>query len=57
MFMRDDEMANVNMGVFFSAPTFKDPEYFAMKLIQQLLGEYQANKYTGAHLNSSFFFF
>lgn len=53
MFMRDDEMANVNVGVFFQAPSFKDPEYFAMKLIEQLLGEYQANKYTGAHLNSS----
>jgi hypothetical protein len=53
MYMRDDEMANVNLGVFFKAPTWKDPEYFALKLIQYLLGEYQANKYTGAHLNTS----
>lgn len=53
MYMRDDEMANVNFAVFFQAPTFNDPEYFALKLLQKVLGEYQANKYTGAHLNCS----
>lgn len=49
-------MTNVNVGVFFNAPTWKDPEFFAMKLIQNLIGEFQANKYTGAHLNNSFYF-
>jgi len=53
MYMRDDEMTNVNIGVFFSAPTYKDPEFFAMHLIQELLGNYRADQYTGAHLNSS----
>lgn len=53
MFMRDDEMSNVNIGVFLNAPTWKDPEFFAMKIIQALLGEYQASKHTGAHLNSA----
>jgi len=28
--MRDDEMANVNIGVFFDAPTYTDPDFFAM---------------------------
>jgi len=32
LFMRDDEMANVNVGVFFNAPTYTDPEYFAMHM-------------------------
>jgi len=31
--MRDDEMTNVNVGVFFKAPSWNDPDYFAMKLI------------------------
>ncbi len=30
LFMRDDEMVNVNFGVFFNAPTYKDKEFFAM---------------------------
>lgn len=30
LFIRDDEMANVDTGVFFNAPTYSDPEYFAM---------------------------
>jgi processing peptidase subunit beta len=34
LFMRDDEMANVNVGVFFNAPTYTDPEYFAMHMFQ-----------------------
>jgi len=32
MFMRDDEMANLNIGVFFDAPTVKDADYFGMKV-------------------------
>jgi len=49
--MRDDEMVNANFGVFFDAPTWKDPEFFAMHYLQALMGEYRADKYTGAHLN------
>lgn len=41
MLMRDDEMANVNIGVFFQAPSYSDPDYFAMQLIQELQGEYR----------------
>jgi hypothetical protein len=29
MYMRDDEMANVNIGVFFDAPKFTHPDFFA----------------------------
>ena len=49
-------MANVNVGVFFQAPTWSDPDFFALKVIQQMLGEYQANKYTGAHLNTGIYY-
>jgi len=31
--MRDDEMVNANFGVFFDAPTWKDPEFFAMHFL------------------------
>jgi len=53
MFMRDDEMYNCNIGIFFNAPTWKDPEYFACHMFNNLLGEYRVDKHTGAHLNDS----
>jgi len=28
--MRDDELHNVNVGVFFEAPGWTDPDFFAM---------------------------
>jgi len=28
--MRDDEMANLNIGVFFDAPTYRDNDYYAL---------------------------
>jgi len=33
-------MANINVGVFFKAPTITDPEYFAMRLIESIMGGY-----------------
>jgi len=51
LFMRDDEMVNANFGVFFNAPSWKDNEFFAMHFLETLMGEYRADKYTGAHLN------
>jgi len=53
MFMRDDEMANCNIGVFFEAPSWSHEDYYAFLLFQRLLGEYTQDKYTGAHLNYS----
>mmetsp|Transcript_6035 Transcript_6035/g.6622 ORF Transcript_6035/g.6622 Transcript_6035/m.6622 type:complete len:523 (-) Transcript_6035:167-1735(-) len=51
--MRDDEMVNVNVGVFFEAPSWHDEDHFAMRMFEKVLGEYTQDKYTGAHLNSS----
>jgi len=28
--MRDDEMHNLNIGVFFNAPSWNDPDFFAL---------------------------
>eukprot|EP01017_Pseudomicrothorax_dubius_P028600 TRINITY_DN3402_c0_g1_i1.p1 TRINITY_DN3402_c0_g1~~TRINITY_DN3402_c0_g1_i1.p1 ORF type:complete len:519 (+),score=156.42 TRINITY_DN3402_c0_g1_i1:145-1701(+) len=53
MMVRDDEMANLNVGVFFNAPSWNDPDYYAFLLLQRVLGEYTADKYTGHHLNSA----
>lgn len=47
MYIRDDEMANVNVGVFFEAPSYDHPDYFAMQVIKELMGSYRADKYTG----------
>jgi len=43
MYVRDDEMSNLNIGVFYNVPTYTDPEYFAMYVFQELLGEYRAD--------------
>lgn len=50
--MRDDELVNINVGVFFEAPSWYDEDFFAFMLYQRVLGEYTQDKYTGAHLNS-----
>ena len=55
MMMRDDEMANANIGVFFEAPSWSDPDYYSFLLFQRILGEYTQDKYTGAHLNTRSF--
>jgi len=51
MMMRDDELANLNIGVFFEAPTWSHPDYYAFLMFQRILGEYTQDKYSGAHLN------
>lgn len=37
----------------FSAPSWNNPDFFAMEFFTKLIGEYQVDKYTGAHLNTS----
>ena len=53
MFQRDDEIANMAVAVGFKAPSWNDPDFFAMSHFRRILGEYRVDKYTGAHLNSS----
>lgn len=40
MFIRDDEMNNINCGVFFKAPSYGSAEYFQLRLLQKMMGEY-----------------
>ena len=53
MFQRDDEIPNMTVAVGFLAPSFNDPDFFAMSYFRRILGEYRVDKYTGAHLNAS----
>ena len=51
MFMRDDEMTNVNIGVFFEAPGWANEDYYPFLLFQRMLGEYNQARHSGQHLN------
>jgi processing peptidase subunit beta len=53
MTMRDDELSNLNVGVFFDAPTWDHPDALSIIFFKYLLGDYRVDKYTGAHLNNS----
>lgn len=33
LFVRDDEMVNANVGVFYDAPSIKDPDYYSFLLL------------------------
>lgn len=33
MFIRDDEMVNSNVGVFYDAPSWKDEDFYAFLLL------------------------
>ena len=35
------------------APSWNDPDFFAMHYFTRIIGEYRIDKYTGAHLNTS----
>lgn len=50
MFVRDDEMYNSNVGIFYDAPTHKHPDYFPFLLLKHMFGEYRINK-VAEHLN------
>jgi predicted Zn-dependent peptidase len=41
LFIRDDEMINSNVAVFYDAPSIKDPDYYAFLLLQQIFGTYR----------------
>lgn len=40
MYVRDDIMQNQALGVFYNAPCWKDPDFFAFLLLQRILGNY-----------------
>jgi predicted Zn-dependent peptidase len=50
LFVRDDEMINSNVGVFYDAPSIKDPDYYSFLLLQNMFGSYRIDK-NAEHLN------
>ena len=50
LFMRDDEMVNSNVGVFYDAPSVSHPDFFAFQLLKRVFGNYSIEK-NAEHLN------
>lgn len=50
MMIRDDEMINSNVGVFYDAPSWHDKDYYGFLLLQRIFGSYSVEKHT-EHLN------
>lgn len=50
LFIRDDEMYNSNVGIFYDAPSIKHEDYYAFLLLKNLFGSYRIDDNTG-HLN------
>lgn len=50
MFVRDDEMYNSNIGVFYDAPSIKHEDYYAFLLLKHMFGSYRIDKHA-EHLN------
>ena len=53
MYQRDDEMLNTCFSVAFIAPSWNDPDFFAMNYFKRIIGDYRCDKFTGQHLNSA----
>ena len=50
LFIRDDEMVNANVGVFYDAPTIKDEDYYGFLLLKNMFGSYRIDEHA-EHLN------
>lgn len=46
-------MLNTAYSVAFEAPSWNDPDFFAINYFKRIIGEYRCDKYTGIHLNSA----
>ena len=38
-------MYNSNIGVFYDAPSVKDPDFYAFQLLQNMFGDYRIDKH------------
>jgi len=50
MFVRDDEMYNANVAVFYDAPSVNDEDYYSFRLLKNIFGSYRIDKHA-EHLN------
>jgi processing peptidase subunit beta len=51
-FMRDDELYNTGVGVFYDAPSWHHEDYYGFLLMERVIGQYQMDKNGQAHLNN-----
>lgn len=51
MFMRDDELYNSSVGVFYDAPHWSHEDYYSFMLLERIIGSYQMNVNGQANLN------
>lgn len=45
LMIRDDEMINANVGVFYDAPGRKHADYYSFKLLEAMFGSYRIDKH------------
>jgi predicted Zn-dependent peptidase len=50
LMIRDDEMYNSNIGVFYDAPSIKHQDYYAFLLLKNIFGSYRIDQHA-EHLN------
>jgi len=50
LMIRDDEMVNSNVGVFYDAPSIKDEDYYSFLLLKNMFGSYRLDQ-NAEHLN------
>lgn len=50
LFIRDDEMVNSNVGVFYDAPSWKHEDFYSFLLLQRVFGSYSIDR-NAEHLN------
>lgn len=51
LMIRDDEMLNSSVGVFYDAPGWKHEDFYSFLLLQRMIGSYEINQNSG-HLNN-----
>jgi processing peptidase subunit beta len=52
LMMRDDEMYNANVGVFYDAPSVNHEDYYSFQLMKHMIGDYDIQK-NAEHLNDT----
>merc|ERR1740130_2117194 len=50
LFVRDDEMYNSNVAVFYDAPSVNDEDYYSFRLLKNIFGRYRIDEHA-EHLN------
>lgn len=51
MYMRDDQLYNAGVGVFFDAPSWFHEDYYAFLLLERIIGQYSMEKNGLNHIN------